>query len=513
MRLRTIFRYTPALHDWFLAEAGVQEYIRLAVQQPDHTASKRMRRRIPEREGSVEFCILRAGRPIAAAAGLAFLLTGLSIAPPALAQQADTAQAGGQGQQQSTAQTQKNWKDRAEYELFENITKTTDPQQRLQLLNTWQDKYPQSDYADYRLKYYINTLGQLAQNDPSQRQPLIDKCEALLKLDPNDFYANFYVVLYGPQIQGTPSPELVSQVQNSANTLLKIADTVFSPSNKKPQMTDQQWQEAKNSVLAIAHNGLAWVDIQNKNTAGAENEYQQSLTINPNQGTIAAAYAKLLYDDKKFPQALFEYARAAEYDGQGALPANTRTQLLDFFNKAYKDYHGSSDGADQVLNQAKTSAVPPQGFNIVSAAQIANQEAEQLNQRIQNDPAFNIWYSIKQSLQQQGDEFFNSDLKDAEVPGGAKGVKYFTGTVISVDPSKVTLGIENPTVPDATLVFSTPLSQEALNSIKVGSQIQFSGVVDSYTANPYMLTFKDPTIPGVKTTTPAKTGRRRPTRR
>jgi hypothetical protein len=459
----------------------------------------------------VEFSILKSGKPVAAAAGFVLFLTGCFVAPAMQEQQQPaaqgTAQAGGQQQPK-----QKNYKDRGEYELYSNIVKTSNPQERLQLLNTWQDKYPQSDFAEDRLEYFVATLAQLAQTDPSQRQPLIDKCEALLKMDPNNFTANYYVALYGPQMGNSPSPDLVNEVQASANNLLKQADTVFAPDKKKPNMSDQQWTQAKNAVLAIAHNALAWADIQNKNTAGAENEYQQSLTANPDQGTISALYAKLLYDDKKFPEALFEYARAAQYAGPGpALPDATRTQLMNFFNKAYSDYHGSSQGADQVLAQAKTNALPPTGFTIVSAAQLANQEAEQLNQRIQSDPAFKIWYAIKQSLQQQGDSFFNSNLKDAEVPGGAEGVNDFTGTVISVSPTQVVLGVENPTVPDATLVFSSPLSQEALDSIKVGNKIQFSGVVDSYTPNPYMLTFKDPTIPGVKTTTPPKRGRARRT--
>ena len=63
----------------------------------------------------------------------------------------------------------------------------------------------------------------------------------------------------------------------------------------------------------------------------------------------------------------------------------------------------------------------------------------------------------------------------------------------------VVVGVEDPTKGDATLEFSEPLSTEALNQIKVGQKIDFSGVADSYTKDPYMLTFKDPTIPGVKT--------------
>lgn len=434
----------------------------------------------------MKFCIWKSGKSVAAAAGLAFFLTGLTAAPLSAQEQQSSSQQGA---------TQKHYKDRGEYELYLKVTQTKDPQQRLQLLNTWNDKYPTSDFKEDRLEYFVTTLGELAGKDPSQRKALLEKCEALLKLNPNDFYSNYYMALYGPQVSGT-SP---SDVQTASNNLLKLAETTFAANKKPASMSEDQWAKLKNQTLAIGHNALAWAAIQNKNTAEAESEYQKSLQIDPNQGTVSALYAKLLYDDKKFPEALFEYARAAQYAGPGpALPAASRTQLLDFFNKSYAAYHGGADGADQVLAQAKTSALPPSGFSIVSATQIANQNAAALNQRIQSDPAFKIWFSIKQSLQSQGDAFFASSLKGFEVPGGANGVDAFTGTVISATPDQVVLGVQDPKVPDATLTFTKPLTPDELSKIQVGSQIQFSGVPDSYTANPYMLTIKDPTIPGVR---------------
>ena len=71
------------------------------------------------------------------------------------------------------------------------------------------------------------------------------------------------------------------------------------------------------------------------------------------------------------------------------------------------------------------------------------------------------------------------------------------------------LGVEDPTKPDATLVFSQPLPASALDKIKVGQKLDFSGVAESYTKDPYSLTFKDPTIPGVQTTAPTRKGRAR----
>jgi hypothetical protein len=473
----------------------------------------------------VEISFLKAGKQTFAA-GVLMLFAGFACADLAFAQAAGQAagqssgqsagQAGGQGGQ---AAPQKNYKDRGEYDLYSKITQTTDPKARLDLLNQWQDKYPQSDFAEDRAQAFVATLAQLAPNDPAARQQLIQKCQDLLKVDPKNFAGLYYLTLFGPQLGGaTPQGDLSTQVQNAAKGLLDSVDTMFAPDKKKPNMSDADWAKAKNAVVAIAHNALAWAataNATNKDTATAENEYKASLEANPDQGTVSAVYGKLLIDEKKYPEGLFEYARAGEYAGPGpAVAPDARPKLLDYFNKVYKDYHGSADGADQILAQAKTSALPPADLKITSQADIANQQNQALEQRFTSDPQFKIWYGIKQNLTgDNGQQVFEQNVKDAEIPGGAEGVKNFTGTVISIDPpdkpTKVVLGVEDPAKPDATLEFSQPLPAEALDKIKVGQKLDFSGVADSYNKDPYMLTFKDPTIPGVQTTAPPRKATRR----
>lgn len=451
----------------------------------------------------MEFSFLRVGRTIATA-GAMTVIASLMCVPMLIAQDA--------GAQQPAGQAQKNWKDRAEYDLYIKITQTQDAKARLQLLNTWQDKYPQTDFQAERSQAFIATLGQIAQSDPSQRQALIDKCEEVLRTDPKNFTAAYYVTLIGPQVGGnSPAPTLVTQVQGAAHSVLDEVDSM-----RKKEMSDAEWTKAKNQIVALAHTALGWAAAANKDNATAENEYKASLEANPDQGAVSYQYAKLLQDDKnipddkKYPIVLFEYARAAQYTGPGAVPASAQPQLLDYFKKVYGQFHGSAEGQDQVLAQAKTSALPPDGFNITSVNALAQQQANDLNTRIQNDPGFKIWYGVKQNLQDKGDSFFDSDVKGFELPGETVPSKTFTGTVISIDPpdrpTRVVLGVEDPTKPDATLVFSTPLPPEALDKIKVGQKLDFSGVADSFTKDPYMLTFTDPTIPGVKTTTPPKKG-------
>lgn len=462
----------------------------------------------------MEISFLRAGKQTFAT-GVVLLLASFTCAGLAMPQAAgqSAAPGGGQGGQ---AAPQKNYKDRAEYDLYSKITQTQDPKARLDLLNQWQDKYPQSDFADDRLKYFINTLAQLAPNDPPSRQQLIQKCQQMLQKDPKFFLASYYVALWGPAVGGaSPPPDLLTQVDTAAHAVLDGVEDTFNASKKPANVSDTQWSTLKNQATALAHNALAWEAASKKDTATAENEYKASLQANPDQGNLSAMYGKLLIDDKKYPEGLFEYARAGEYAGPGpALTPDQRAKLLDYFNKAYKDYHGAPDGADQILAQAKTSALPPPDLKITSAADLANQQNDALTQRFSSDPQFKIWYGIKQGLTgDNGQQVFDSNVKDAEIPGGADNVKDFTGTVISIDPpdhpTKVVLGVEDPTKPDATLEFSQPLPAAALDKIKVGQKIDFSGVADSYSKDPYMLTFKDPTIPGVQTTAPPRKATRR----
>lgn len=435
----------------------------------------------------MEFSFSGVRRSVATGA-LAFLLTGVAGSSLALAQEA-AAQAG----------AQKNWKDRDEYDLYDKISKTADPKAQIQLLQTWQDKYPQSDYANDRLTFWVLALSKLAGNDPQAAQQLIAKSSDLLKADPKNFRAAYFISLYGPRVGGAnPSPDLAATVDTAAHTVLN--NLPAKPAN----LPEADWTKAKNQIVDIAYGAEAWAAAAKKDLPAAEEVYKQSLTNDPAQAGVSAQYAKTLYEDKKIALALYEYARAGAYDGPGALPEAGRQQALDFFKKEYKNYHGSDEGADQILAQAKTNPIPPDGFTIVSANESATKQADALNARIAADPAFKIWYAVKQSLQDKGDAFFESDVKDAEIPGGAGGAKSFSGTVISLDPTKIVVGVEDPTKPDATLEFSEPLPADASDQVKVGQKIEFSGVTDSYTKEPYMLTFKDPTIPGVKTSAPAK---------
>ncbi len=138
----------------------------------------------------------------------------------------------------------------------------------------------------------------------------------------------------------------------------------FDPAKKPANLSDADFQSAKGKTQALAHNALAWADTSKKDNAATETEYKASLQADPTQANVAAQYGKMLIGEKKYPEGLFEYARAGQYDGPGALPPATRQQLMDYFNKAYKEFHGSDEGKDQMLAQAKTQPFLPKGCRL-----------------------------------------------------------------------------------------------------------------------------------------------------
>ena len=443
----------------------------------------------------VDFCFRRAGRIILAACALVIVPSIVTV-PSAKAQ----AQA---------AAGQKNWKDRDEYDAFQKVTQTTDMKARLEALKAWEDKYPTSDFIGMRNQYYLDTYSKLAGTDPTMRQPLLNKAQDSLKTDPKNPNTLYLICLWGPITGGTsPAPDLVTQVESAAHALVSGADDAFAAAKKPQGTSDDNWNKAKITTVSKAHQALAWAAISKKDYPTAESEYKESLTVNPDDALTSSQFGKMLYEEKKFPEALFQYARAGQYSGPGiTLPATGRQQALDFFNKLYKSYHGGDDGKDQVLAQAKTSALPPAGFTIGSAADAAQKDADAVNARIKADPAFGLWFAVKQQLTgDNGPAYFQSNVKDNELPGGANGVKTFSGTILTVEPAdkptRVTVGIEDPTKADATLLFTTAIPAAALTKIKVGEKIDFTGVADSYTKDPYMLTFKDPDFPGVQLAPP-----------
>jgi len=383
----------------------------------------------------------------------------------------------------------KEWKDQAEYQLVDGLNKETNPTTRLGMLEKWTKDYPSTDFQDLRRKAYLITYQQL--NRP--KDAFNAATEVLQKDDPNDILALSAIVGGVYQMNPPAAPEL-DTAEKTARYILANLDTIYAPDKKPAGQTDEQWAQVKPQMRPYAQRTIGYTYFVRKDNVKAEDELTKALQLNPNDAVVSNWLASVILAQnkekpEKQPIALFHYARAASFDGQGSLPAANRQQILAFFQKAYATYHGSAEGADKVIALAKANALPPADFHIDSTADIAAAKIKAEEDAAKADPMRALWRTVKGELTTQGEAYFESSVKEHDLPGGANGVKKFKGKIISMTPATrpktIVLAVEKPDVPDATLKF-----EEALpGKMEPGEDLEFNGSASAFTKEPYMLTF------------------------
>jgi hypothetical protein len=400
--------------------------------------------------------------------------TALAISWALLAQLAWT-----QGQQK-----QPQWKDRAEYDLYESITKQADAKKALELLDSWKQKYPTSEYAEERLRWYIETHRKL-----NSAAGMMAAAKEWLGLNPKSIQALYYVNLLTPSLNDT-SPDALAFSEKAGKSLLAHLDEFFAPEKKPAGTSEADWKKGRADMAALAHRTLGWVALSRKDYGEAEKQLLEDLRLNPNDAEASAWLGTAIVAAKKvdtFHQALFHFARAGCYEGPGALDPARRKQMYAYFEKAYTTYHGKDPGGlEEVCNLAKTHALPPADFKILSVHEIAELKEKELKEK---DPQLAFWVKLRDALKEPGgDQYFETGMKDALVP--PEGERPLRGRLVRHSPAKnpkeLVLALSDEKTPEVTLRLEEPLTGAA----EPGTVIQFRGVPKQFTREPFMLVFE-----------------------
>ncbi len=259
-----------------------------------------------------------------------------------------------------------------------------------------------------------------------QAKQAVDVAKQILANDPNDFSALYITVTLTQSLAGqSPTPDVLDQGEKAATALLNI-------NTAPPNLTADQWTTQKPQVQNLALTTLGWIALQKKNWQAAQTNFQKSLQIDPNNGTIDFQLATAIYSEKdpaKTPTALFYFARAATYEGQGALNPDGRKTVMTYVQKAYKGYHGSDEGFNNLLAAAKASPTPPADFTIKNALDIAKAEMANEEEWTKAHPQEAMWKGIKEALTgADGANYFDSSMKDAQLPP-------LKGKVVKLEPA------------------------------------------------------------------------------
>jgi hypothetical protein len=379
-------------------------------------------------------------------------------------------------QQQPAAggENQPQFQNQAEYDLYTAITQDTNPQTRLEKLQAWEKQFPNTAWIKARRTLFLTT--NVALNKPKEA---VEAAKTILANDPRDFSALYYIMYFTQPLYGAnQSPEILDQGDKAATAILSYIGT------PPPNVKDEDWAKLRPDVELMAHVNLGFIAMQRKNWPAAETELMKSLQMKPNNGLVDFWMGYTLGYQKKFPGAIFYWARAGSYEGTDAAIPAVRKQALDLAAKQYKTYHGSDEGFNEVVvAQAKSTAVLPQDFKIKTAQEIKDEQAKAQAEKDAQNPELALWKQLKGTLTSaDGASYFSSSMKDALIPT-------LKGKVVSIQPAvkpkTIVMALEDGTTADVTLKFEAPLP----GKVEPGTELSFEGIPESYTTAPFMVVF------------------------
>lgn len=458
------------------------------------------------------------GMAAVAALGLVVLTT---TAQDARAQAAAAAQA-------PAGKKAKAVKDTGEYDIYNDVIKdSTQPnaaKKFLTDLDTWTQKYPDTEFKDVRMMYYAQAYA--ANNEAGKAidaaKPLIDKGIDGLK-DGLDSDGSVLSLLFltsraaaALAVTGTPSADELATGAKAAQLLTDFGKVYFAAEKKPAARTADEWatglkqveDQAQGTQFQIAiYPGAAILGKPASKDpaacAAAEEAFRKTLEHYPDSGVVAYQLAAVsLCQQKVTPakaqQALYMYARAVvlPVGGVGNLDAANQKTFDDYLKRIYVAIHGSDEGLAQLKELAAKSPLPPADFKIKTASEIAAAQEEEFRAKY---PQLAVWLGIKGKLADaDGQQYFDGGMKGSMMAGDG-GAKFFKGTLLEAKPAcrpKELLvafplpGQQGTAVAEVTLrVVDDQMKPVTLTGKPdTGGEIRFNGAPSAFAKDPFMLT-------------------------
>jgi hypothetical protein len=405
------------------------------------------------------------------------------------------------------AAPEKKVKDQGEYDIYNQVLKDTDPVKQLQDLDTWTQKYPDSEYKnDDRPYLYIQ-----AYNKAKQPAKVLELGDQLMSTGLKSLFKNdqqiltiLFTICVNLAAIPSPAPQQFATGEKAAHALQEFIPTFFTPANKPAGATDAAWNEGRATMEKVARDTLMFIaakpgaDAMNryatskdvKECVAAEAAYRKALEQYADNPALAYQLGRALRcqqpNVEKVTLAIYEFARAAAIDPTLGGTMDPKA-LQTYLENAYSGYHGSLDGLDQLKQQAKAAPLPPAGFTIETASAIAQKKQEKFEQ---SNPQLAMWMKIKGALSAtDGEQYFAGTLKDSAVPK-------LKGTLVEAKPAcrpkELLVALPEPDQqgglrPEITLKLDAALTGKP----DTGTEIQWEGVPAAFTRDPaFMLTME-----------------------
>jgi len=406
----------------------------------------------------------------------------MALAALAAAQQptsSSTAPAAAQPGQSAPPQQKKEIKDPAEYNSYIAALREANPQAQAQAFESFLQRYPNSvvkeDALEQLMAAYEKTGNAAKTSETASR---------ILLVDPNNVRA---LALLAYTKRAAAEAGQASQ-QNSAEAVQygQRGLQALASMPKPEAMSDADFEKFKSQVSIIFNGSAGFGALQNKDFASAQKYLQAAVDLRDKENPNDPAALRDVY-----PLAL-SYLEASPIDPRGlwwiaraAALSNNNPQIVKYGQFKYTKYHGSPDGWDQLLAQARTSAAPPANFVVAPAPSPAEQAKMLADSKDPKSMEFGEWELVLSQGSPDVQQKVWSQIKGLQVPFAAKTISATrTKLELAATADAIEKNVADVTV---TMVAALPLASVP----KPGQEIQVQAKPDSYAPNPFMMQMID----------------------
>ena len=376
-----------------------------------------------------------------------------------------------------------------EYAAYNNAITQTAPAAKAAAFDAYLKAYPKSSVKSDALQQEMFAYSQVPDT-----QKTLDTADALLAVDPSNFYAYvFEVSLRGAAAASATDPAAKQAGLDSAADFATKGLAAAKPKD----MSDADYTKLKGQGYPVFYSAIGADLMNKKDQAGAIKAFTSELgsvpvaqTEAPGPQLMDTYYLASAYYTQTPPDYLncaYFAARAANY-----APEPFKTTFTKLGTYCYTKYHGKPDGFDALTALAKDNLTPP--ATLTTTVTPAPKPADIVANLIATTPDLSVLaisdkeYVLQNGKPEDADKVFNTIKgKTVDIPGAI---------VVAATADQLQVAISDdaqqaqPPVADFTFNMTTPLTKIPA----VGDKVTLDGTYASYTQTPLMITMSDASI-------------------
>ena len=357
-------------------------------------------------------------------------------------------------------------------------------------LDAWKNMFAESNYQNDREALYVQAYA--AANQPAKAldkaAPLIDgdlKTEFPAQNGPATILRLLYNVSLAVTRIPTPTADQIATGEKAARALIAWDQPLAGVAAADWEKARKVMRDQANATLVRVAMlpGMQAMAKQPPDCSGAEAAYVKALNVYPDRSVLSWELGRALTcEAKEMPDkvsaAIYEFERAAVVDPTLGGARNDPKQVQAYANNVYVKFHGSDEGLDRLRQLVSQAPLPPAGFAIESADQIADKQQSAADAA---HPEAALWRNIKAALlQPDGEKYFENELKGSGVP-------QLAGKLVEAKPACRPLELL-VAVSGSAVEILLKLDKRLAGKPEPGAEFRWEGVPSAFTREPFLLT-------------------------